>query len=92
MKKYYIADFGSYGQGDAVSLYISKKGNVLAEYTQEPEYFDTKKEASEFLKDVKSRCFDYFFSNSREIREQKIRKSNLKIVEENFDIEEGEKC
>lgn len=88
MKLYYIADFGKYGQGDAVSLYISKKGNVLAEYTQEPQYFDTKKEASDFLRDVKSRCFDYYFSNSREIREQKIRKSNLKIVEENIEDEE----
>lgn len=85
MKLYYIADFGNYGQGDAVSLYISKRGNVCAEYVDEPHYFDTKKEASEFLRDVKSRCFDYSFSNSREIREQKIRKSNLKIVETEFE-------
>lgn len=90
MKLYHIADFGNYGQGDAVSLYISKKGNVLAEYTQEPEYFKSKKEASAFLKEVKSRAFDYQFSIKREIREQKIKKSNLKIVEENFDIEEDE--
>lgn len=83
--KYYIADFGNYGQGDAVSLYISKKGNVLAEYTDNPIYFDTKEEAEELLKEVQERAWDYNFSISKYIREQYIKAENLEIVECNFD-------
>lgn len=84
-KKYYIADFGNYGQGEAVSLDISKKGNVLAEYTDNPIYFDTKEEAEELLQEVQERTWDYSFSLNKHIREQYIQAENLKIVECNFD-------
>lgn len=87
MKKFYIADMGEYGQGDAVSLYISKRGNVLAEYTAEPEYFDTEEEAQERLDLIKSRPFDYSFSKNPVIVDQKIKPENLDIVEVDFDEE-----
>ena len=88
--KYYIADFGDYGQGDAVSLYISKRGNVLAEYTDEPEYFDTMQQAQEMLDEVKSRPWDYNFSTTKYIRDEKIKRENLNIVKTSFEIEEEE--
>lgn len=84
MKKYYIADMGSYGQGNAVSLYISKKGNILAEYVDEPNYFDTKEQAQEMLDDVQNRAWDYNFSVKKYIREQEIKPENLEIVEVDF--------
>lgn len=85
MKKYYIADTGPYGQGDAVSLYVSKRGNVLAEYTQEPRYFDTEEEAQEMLSDVQNRAWDYNFSVTKYIREQEIKPENLHIMEVDFE-------
>ena len=87
MKKFYIADMGEYGQGDAVSLYISKRGNVLAEYTQEPHYFDTEEQAQEMLDDVQTRAWDYSFSVTKYIREREIKPENLEIVEVDFDEE-----
>lgn len=87
MKKFYIADMGEYGQGDAVSLYISKRGNVLAEYTAEPEYFDTEEQAQEMLDDVQNRAWDYSFSVTKYIREREIKPENLEIVEVDFDEE-----
>lgn len=87
MKKFYIADMGEYGQGDAVSLYISKRGNVLAEYTQEPRYFDTEEQAQEMLDDVQNRAWDYSFSVTKYIREREIKPENLEIVEVDFDEE-----
>nr|DAK75393.1 MAG TPA: hypothetical protein [Caudoviricetes sp.]DAM80471.1 MAG TPA: hypothetical protein [Caudoviricetes sp.] len=87
MKKFYIADMGEYGQGDAVSLYISKRGNVLAEYTQEPHYFDTEEQAQEMLDDVQNRAWDYSFSVTKYIREREIKPENLEIVEVDFDEE-----
>lgn len=88
MKKFYIADMGEYGQGDAVSLYISKRGNVLAEYTQEPHYFDTEEQAQEMLDDVQNRAWDYSFSVTKYIREREIKPENLEIVEVDFDEEQ----
>lgn len=87
MKKFYIADMGEYGQGDAVSLYISKRGNVLAEYTAEPEYFDTEEQAQEMLDDVQNRAWDYNFSVTKYIRDRQIKPENLDIVEVDFDEE-----
>lgn len=87
MRKFYIADMGEYGQGDAVSLYISKRGNVLAEYTAEPEYFDTEEEAQEMLDDVQNRAWDYNFSVTKYIRDRQIKPENLDIVEVDFDEE-----
>ena len=87
MKKFYIADMGEYGQGDAVSLYISKRGNVLAEYTQEPHYFDTEEQAQEMFDDVQNRAWDYSFSVTKYIREREIKPENLEIVEVDFDEE-----
>lgn len=87
MKKFYIADMGEYGQGDAVSLYISKRGNVLAEYTQEPHYFDTEEQAQEMLDDVQNRAWDYSFSVTKYILEREIKPENLEIVEVDFDEE-----
>ena len=86
--KYYIADSGDYGQGDAVSLYISKRGNVLAEYTDEPEYFDTMQQAQEMLNEVKNRPWDYNFSVTKYIRDKRIKRDNLNIVEASFEVEE----
>lgn len=88
--KYYIADFGDYGQGDAVSLYISKRGNVLAEYTDDPEYFDTMQQAQEMLDEVKSRPWDYNFSTTKYILDKRIKCENLNIVETSFGEEEEE--
>lgn len=87
MRKFYIADMGEYGQGDAVSLYISKRGNVLAEYTQEPYYFDTEEQAQEMLDDVQNRAWDYNFSVTKYIRDRQIKPENLDIVEVDFDEE-----
>lgn len=85
MKKYYITDTGSYGQGDAVSLYVSKRGNVLAEYTQEPHYFDTEEQAQEMLDNVQNRAWDYNFSVAKYIRDREIKPENLHIVEVDFE-------
>lgn len=87
MKKFYIADYGNYGQGNAVSLYVSKIGNVLAEYTDDPQYFDTKEEAEEFLADIQCRSFDYQFSVCPYIRRGEIKAENLVIVECFFEDE-----
>lgn len=84
---FYIADCGDYGQGAAVSLGFTKRGNVTAEYTQEPRYYSSKKEADEFLQEVKKSTFDYYFSCKAYIRDKEIKPENLEILE--IEIEEN---
>lgn len=83
-KRFYIADFGPYGNGDAVSLHISKRGCVLAEYTKDPELM-TEDEAYALLELVKSRPFDYSFGKAHEIINEYIKPENLEVEE--FDFE-----
>ena len=87
-KLYYIVDKGEYGQGRAVSLGFSKKGCVMAEYTNEPEYFDTYKEVCEFLRKVKKSVFDYSFGTGYEIKNQYIKRRNLRIERDVFELDE----
>ena len=89
-KLFYIVDCGDYGNGDAVSLHFSKRGNVMAEYTAEPRYFSSFAEADEFLQEVKESAFDYNFSCLPYIRNAKIHPENLEIREIEFEIEEDE--
>lgn len=84
MKKYYIVDCGNYGDGDAVTLHFSKRGNVMAEYTDEPHYFETFEEADDFLQEVKDSPFDYSFSVATYIRNKEIKPENLEIRETEF--------
>lgn len=85
---YYIVDCGEYGDGDAVTLHFSKRGNVIAEYTDDPRYFATFEEASEFLQEVKDASFDYSFSCLPYVRNRKIRPENLEIRETETEMEE----
>lgn len=85
---FYIIDCGEYGNGSAVSLHFSKRGNVMAEYTDEPHYFDTFEEADDFLQKVKETSFDYCFSSTGYIRRGEIKPENLEIREEEFEEEE----
>lgn len=66
---------------DGVSLHISNKGDVMAEYTQEPRVFKNKEDAEIFLEDIKNRAFNYTFSTLKYIREKYIQPENLEIVE-----------
>lgn len=85
---FYIVDCGDYGNGDAVTLHFSKRGNVMAEYTDDPRYFDSFEEAKEFLQEIKDSKFDYSFSCLPYIRNAKIKPENLEIRETETETEE----
>lgn len=71
--------------GEDFSYFYSKRGRVMAEYTDDPIYYTDKNGAESELKRLKESDWDYQFSIKKEIQEHWINKDNIEIVEEEFE-------
>lgn len=71
--------------GEDITYCYSKRGCVLVEYTDDPIYYVDRDEAESELENLKESDWDYQFSVLKYIREGRINKDNLEIVEVEFE-------
>lgn len=71
--------------GEDIQYHVSRRGRILAEYSEDPIYYSDRIAAESELERLKKSVWDYQFSNKKEIREHWINKDNLEIVEVEFE-------